>query len=362
MKNRKANFYAGPSALPFSVLEQLQQSIVDYHGIGLSLMETSHRSVEYDKVHNRAIDLVRDLLSIPDNFHILFLGGGATLQFAMVPMNFISKEASCDFIISGSWAKKAMADAKKIGSVNVLFDGKESKYSELPGSVECSPHASYLHITSNETIDGVQWQQFPNTGNVPLVADMSSDIMSRPLPMDLFGLIYAGAQKNLGPAGATMVIIRDDLLERCPDSLPAYLNYKTHAEKNSLYNTPPVLSIYALMLVLEWIQSEGGVKVMNERCKQKSSLIYNAIDTSEGFYRCNASTEFRSSMNVAFRLPSEPLEEKFIEEAENKGMIGLKGHRSVGGIRASLYNAVELSWVEALLEFMSDFRKNSGER
>jgi phosphoserine aminotransferase len=186
--------------------------------------------------------------------------------------------------------------------------------------------------------------------------------MSRPLPMDLFGLIYAGAQKNLGPAGATMVIIRDDLLERCPDDLPAYLNYKTHVEKNSLYNTPPVLSIYALMLVLEWIQSEGGVKKMSERCNQKSSLIYNAIDSSDGFYKCNVCTEFRSSMNVAFRLPSESLEGKFIKEAENKGMIGLKGHRSVGGIRASLYNAVELSWVEALIEFMADFRKNNGER
>lgn len=359
MQKRKANFYAGPSALPYPVLLKLEKSIVDYREMGLSLIETSHRSREYDGVHNRAIELLRELLSIPANFHVLFLGGGATLQFSMVPLNLLEKDKACDFAVSGSWAKKARIDAEKIGKVNVLFDGASSHYCSLPASLECTDGSSYLHITSNETIDGVQWKLFPETGSIPLVADMSSDIMSRPLDLNSFGLIFAGAQKNLGPAGVTMVIIRNDLLERCPENLPAYLNYRTHAEKNSLYNTPPVFSIYSLMLVLEWIKSEGGVEAMYQRNVQKSSLLYEAIDTSGGFYTCKVDKEFRSSMNVVFRLPSEHLENTFIGEAEKAGMIGLKGHRSVGGIRASLYNAVDPLWVEQLVDFMSEFKKKA---
>lgn len=234
---RKLNFYAGPAALPLPVLEKLQREIVDFPGIGMSLLETSHRSDEYEGVHNRAIELIRKLLGVPSNYHVLFLGGGATLQFAMVPLNFLA-DGSCDFTLTGAWASKAYKDAKKIGKVNVVFDGAEAKYTNLPSEISVNSDAAYVHLTSNETIGGLQWQSFPGTGSVPIFADMSSDILSRRIPVERFGLIYAGAQKNLGPAGTTIVIVRDDLIERCPDSLPAYLSYKTHSETNSLYNTP----------------------------------------------------------------------------------------------------------------------------
>ncbi len=354
---RKHNFYAGPSALPLPVLEELQQTMVDYHGLGLSLVETSHRSSEYDEVHESALGGIRALLDVPDTHDVLLLGGGATMQFAMVPMNLMPAGGSADIVHSGSWAQKALADIRKLGTANVLYDGSEKDFTTLadPQQIHPSADAAYLHITSNETIGGLQWKAFPQTGDVPLVADMSSDILSRRIDVSAFGLIYAGAQKNLGPAGVTVVIIRKDLLDRCPDSLPTYMSYRTHASKNSLFNTPPVFSVYALSLVMNWITSEGGLDAIAKRNVAKSAMLYRTIGSNPEFFRCPVDERYRSDMNVVFRLPSEDLEKAFIAEAGERDMIGLKGHRSVGGIRASIYNAVSTESVEALTDFMQDF-------
>ncbi len=357
---RTMNFYAGPSTLPLSVLEELAETIVDYHGSGLSLIETSHRSPMYDRVHNRAIDLVRELLGVPRSYHVLFLGGGATLQFSMVPMNLIPPGGGCDFVLSGTWAEKAMEDAEKIGNVRVVFDGRADGYVTLPRDVRTSEGSCYLHITSNETINGVQWKRFPATADVPVVADMSSDIMSRRFDAEAFGVIYAGAQKNLGAAGVTVVIIRDDLVESKRPGLTAYLRYATHAEKSSLYNTPPVFSVYTLCLVLEWVRSQGGVEEIERMNKKKSAAVYDAIDAGCGFYSSPVDRDVRSTMNVVFRLPTEEMERRFVAEAEAAGMIGLKGHRSVGGCRASLYNALPEEWADALADFMGDFLRRNG--
>ncbi len=359
--SRKFNFYAGPATLPYPVLEKIHEDILDYKGMGLSLIETSHRSKEYDQVHTDAISLVKELLELPDNYKVIFLGGGATLQFSMIPLNFLAESGSCDFTLTGSWAKKAYGDSKKCGTVNVIFDGAENNFTQMPdpASLTVNPGASYLHITSNETIQGTEWHTFPDTGDVPLIADMSSDIMSRPLPIEKFGMIYAGAQKNLGPAGVGMVILREDLLDRCPDNLTAYLNYKIHAEKNSLYNTPPVFSIYALKLVMEWVKEQGGVNAMAELAEKKSSILYDTMEQSNGYYSCPVDESSRSKMNIVFRLPNEDLEKKFIEEAKNVGMIGLKGHRSVGGCRASIYNSMPPGGVTALRDFMKNFAENN---
>lgn len=358
--SRKANFYAGPSTLPLQVLEQLRDSIVDFDHNGLSLLETSHRSPMYDSVHTDAKALVRELLSVPEEFSILFLGGGATLQFSMVPLNLLTRDNHCDFIVSGSWANKALSDARKIGNANVLFDGETSGYSTLPTDICCTPGAAYLHITSNETIDGIQWQSLPDSGGVPIVADMSSDIMSRPIDFDNVGIIYAGAQKNLGPAGVTAIIIKDEVLDRCAEGLTAYLSYRVHAEKDSLYNTPPVFSIYALGLVLRWIKECGGLSAISQRNDKKASRIYHAIDSSNGFYTGRAERHVRSNMNVAFSLQSEALEQEFLSTAQKLGMLGLRGHRSVGGCRASLYNALPLEWADNLASFMTDFAGKKG--
>lgn len=356
---RKTNFYAGPAALPLAVLQRMQHEAVDYHGLGLSLLETSHRSSEYGEVHNSAIALIRKHLNIPDNYRVLFLGGGATLQFAMVPLNFLGS-GFCDFTLTGAWANKAYKDAKVVGKVNVVYDGSQDNYTTLPDPVRASEGAAYLHLTSNETIGGLQWQRFPDGGVAPLVADMSSDILSRPIPVERFGLIYAGAQKNLGPAGTTVVIIRDDMIERCPDTLPAYLNYRTHSESNSLYNTPPVFGVYVVKLVLEWIEEQGGVANLAAANEKKAALLYETIDTSGGFYACPVDTRYRSRMNVVFRLRSEELEKRFVAEAGEHGMIGLKGHRSVGGCRASIYNATSFEGVSKLADFMQEFARTHG--
>ncbi|MBN1686926.1 MAG: 3-phosphoserine/phosphohydroxythreonine transaminase [Spirochaetales bacterium] len=357
---RKLNFYPGPSTLPLSVLEELRDTLVEYHGEGLSLLEASHRGGIYEKVHTDAVSLIRELLEVPAEFSILFLGGGATLQFAMVPLNLLSGGKSCDFVVSGSWAKKALEDAQKIGTVNILYDGASEKYSNLPDTVTCSAKASYLNITSNETIDGVQWPSLPDSGNVPLVVDMSSDIMSRRFSFGNVGVVYAGAQKNLGPAGVTVVIIRKDIVDSSPAELPAYLSYAVHAKQNSLYNTPPSFSIYALKLVLEYIKREGGLKNIEKLATKKSSLIYDAIDSSGGFYKCKVSKGKRSKMNVVFNLPTEDLEKQFLKEAAGQDMLGLPGHRSVGGCRASLYNAVPVEWAETLASFMREFASKNG--
>ncbi len=359
---RKINFYAGPSTLPLTVLQQIQEEIVDYKGAGLSLIETSHRSKEYDEVHNDAISIIKELLLVPDNYQILFLGGGATLQFSMIPLNFISGGRECDFIISGAWAKKAYSDAKKVGKVNVLFDGEKGSYTTLPdaGSIKANPGSEYLHITSNETIGGLQFHEWPDTGDVPIISDMSSDMLSRPIPVKKFGLIYAGAQKNLGPAGVTLVIIRKELLEKCPDSLTAYLNYNIHAAKNSIYNTPPVFSIYAMNLVVERIKKMGGLSEVQKVNERKASLLYDCIDELADFYNSPVDKKYRSNMNVVFRLPNEDLEKRFVEGAADEGMLGLKGHKSVGGIRASIYNSMPEDGVKSLERYMKNFAQKNG--
>ncbi len=359
---RKFNFYPGPATLPYPVLEQIQEQIVDYHGEGLSVIETSHRSPMYDAIHSETIELLRNLLGIPNNYHVLLLGGGATLQFAMVPMNLMRGKAGCDFTVSGSWAKKALSDAQKFGTVRCVYDGKENGYTTLPTSSDVVPTdgSSYLHLTSNETINGIQWSDFPNTGDVPLVADMSSDILSRPIPVEQFGILYAGAQKNIGPAGVTVVVIRDDLVHDSSDNLPAYLDYKTHVEKNSLYNTPPVFPIFAMHLVLKWLRDRGGVEEIAKVNRHKAEAVYQAIERNGEFYNSPVDNRVRSVMNVVFRLPNEELEKRFVKEAADNGMVGLKGHRSVGGCRASLYNALPLDGAQSLAGFMDTFAKKNG--
>jgi phosphoserine aminotransferase len=357
---RKLNFYAGPATLPLSVIEQIRDEMVDYHGMGMSLIETSHRGKDYEKVHNDAVSLIKDLLGLPDNYKILFLGGGATLQFSMIPLNFLHAGKVADYTLSGAWAKKAFEDANKVGKTSVIYDGKPNKYTELPESITVNPDAAYVHLTSNETIHGCEWKKFPDTGKVPLICDMSSDMLSRPIPVDKFAFIYAGAQKNLGPAGVTLVIVRDDMLERCPSTLTAYLNYKTHAEENSLYNTPPVFGIYVVKLVMEWIKKSGGLVAMEEAAKKKAAYIYDAIDACKGFYNCPVKSAYRSVMNVVFTLPNEDLSAAFIKESQALGMVGLKGHRSLGGCRASIYNAFPMEGAATLANLMKDFAKRNG--
>ncbi|NCO41470.1 MAG: 3-phosphoserine/phosphohydroxythreonine transaminase [Armatimonadetes bacterium CG_4_10_14_3_um_filter_66_18] len=360
--HRILNFNAGPSTLPLPVLEQARDEFVEFRGTGMSIVEMSHRAKPYEEVHFGAVSLIRELLDLPDHYKVLFLGGGATLQFAMVPMNLLPAGRSCDFTLTGSWAKKACDDARKIGSVSVVYDGKPVNYLSLPAPADLmlDPAAAYLHLTANETIGGVQWQSFPDAGEVPIVCDMSSDFLSRRLPVDRFGLIYAGAQKNVGPAGATVVLIRDDMLERCADTLPAYLDYRTHAEGDSLYNTPPVFALYMVKLVLEHLKAAGGLAAAEKWADQRSGLVYDAIEGSGGFYSCPVPPHCRSKMNVVFRLPSEALEKTFVAEAAAAGMEGLKGHRSVGGCRASLYNAMPIAGAEALARFMAEFAAQNG--
>jgi len=356
------NFSAGPCTLPLSALEKAQSEFVDFKGTGMSLIEMSHRSKEYDAVHMDAMDLIRELFGVPEGHKILFLGGGATLQFGMVPMNFLHKGESADYVITGSWAKKAYQDAAKVGDAKVVWDGKESNYMTLPdpGSVKASPGAAYLHLTSNETIGGVQWKRFPDGGGVPVVCDMSSDFMSRRVNVGDFDLIYAGAQKNAGPAGVTIVIVKESFLEKCPDNLPAYLNFKTHAEKDSLYNTPPVFAVYMVGLTMHWLKGIGGLEAAERLADERAKLIYGAMEKSGGFYRCPVHEPVRSKMNIVFRLPDEDLEKRFISETTEKGMIGLKGHRSVGGCRASVYNAMPVDGAGALADFMIDFARKNG--
>jgi phosphoserine aminotransferase len=359
--SRIYNFNPGPATLPLSVLEKAGSELVDYQQKGMSIVEMSHRSPEYSQVHQEATQLFRKLQGIPDNFKLLFLGGGATLQFSMVPLNLLHSGKSCDLVLSGSWAKKAYADAKEVGSVNLVYDGESDNYASLPdpGALKLDPSAAYLHMTSNETIGGIQWHTWPETGQVPIACDMSSDILSRRLPLDKFGIIYAGAQKNLGPSGVTVVAIRDDVLERCAENLPAYLSYRTHASKDSLYNTPPVFAVYLMKLVLEWLEQNGGIPAAEKWADERSAMVYGAIDQSGGFYNSPVPKKNRSKMNVVFRLPTEDLEKRFISEAAKEGMGGLKGHRSVGGCRASMYNAMPIEGAQALSDFMRDFAKKN---
>ncbi len=356
------NFSAGPSTLPLPVLETVRDEMVDYHASGLSLIEASHRGPEYSEVHANAGKLMREILGVPENYKILFIQGGATLQFAMIPMNLLHGGKPCDFTVTGTWAKKALADTKLIGKPRVIFDGKERDFMTLPAAKDLAvdPEAVYLHMTSNETIGGVQWQEWPDTGAVPIVCDMSSDFLSRQVPIEKFGLIYAGAQKNLGPAGMAVVIIRDDLLARCSDELPAYLRFKIHAENDSLYNTPPVFPIWVSALVLAHVKANGGLPWAQKLAEQRSQLIYGMIAKHGGFYRCPVAEHCRSKMNIVWRLPSEDLEKQFISEAKKAGLSGLKGHRSVGGCRASIYNAMPVEGAQALAGFMDEFARKNG--
>ena len=360
-EKRIHNFNAGPAALPLPVLQEAQAEFLDYHGSGMSICEISHRSKWFDDVINDAVARTRRLLGLDDRYEVLFIQGGASLQFAMVPMNLLGPEDAADYVNTGTWATKAIKEAKALGkNVAVVASSEDDNFSYIPKSIGFNPSAVYVHLTSNNTIKGTQWADFPDTGGVPIVADMSSDFLSRPLPMERFGMIYAGAQKNIGPAGICMVIARKDLIGRQADGLPTMLRYATYAEKNSLYNTPPCFAIYIVQLVLKWLEETiGGLAAMDEINRRKAKLLYQAIDLS-GFYRGTAAPDSRSLMNVTFRLPSEELEKKFVTEALDAGMGGLKGHRSVGGCRASIYNATGIEAVEALVDFMKDFEKRNG--
>ena len=358
---RVFNFSAGPAILPEEVLREAQADLVDYKGSGMSIMEMSHRGKEYDAVHTEAIANLKRLMGLGDEFTILFQTGGASGQFAIVPMNLLGPGQTADYINAGSWGAKAIKEAKNIGAVHVAADTSKEKPSRMPAAAELkvTPGAAYLHVTSNETIEGTQMKYVPEV-DVPLVADMSSDILSRPLPFSKFGLIYAGAQKNIGPAGVTLVAIRKDLLERSSEKIPAIFRYKTHAAESSLYNTPPCFAIYLVLLVTRWIDAQGGLAALAQRNAEKAALLYAAIDGSGGYYRGTAVQADRSDMNVTFRLPTEALEEQFVKEASAQKMKGLKGHRSVGGIRASIYNAFPRAGVEALVAFMRDFQAKNG--
>ncbi|MBM4764169.1 3-phosphoserine/phosphohydroxythreonine transaminase [Bacillus sp. B15-48] len=355
---RAYNFNAGPTALPEAVLKKAEQEWMNYNGTGMNVMEMSHRSKPYEEINDTAQSLLRKLLNIPDDYEVLFLQGGASLQFTMVPMNLLEEGKKALYVLTGSWSEKALKEAKKIGATEVVSSGKDGNYKQIPtlDASQLSTDGAYVHITSNNTIYGTQWHNFPDTQSIPLVADMSSDIMCRPIDVSKFGLIYAGAQKNLGPSGVTVVIVKKELLERSKDSLPTMLDYRTQASNNSLYNTPPTLAVYLLKLVLEWADSLGGAAALEKLNKQKADLLYNEIDGSNGFYKGHAELDSRSLMNVTFTLENQELTDAFLAEAKQRGFTGLNGHRSVGGCRASIYNAVPLEHVEVLAQFMKEFR------
>ncbi len=359
--DRVFNFSPGPAVLPLPVLEQIQSEMLSLPGCGASILEISHRSKPFLDILDATKDRLRRLLGIPNDFDILFLQGGSRLQFSMIPLNLLGGTGkSADYVLTGSWGKYAHQEAVKEGKIRVVWDGKATNYDRLPGSGELQfdPNAAYAYITSNETIQGVQFPAEPETGNVPLVSDASSDFLCRPIPLQKYGLIYACAQKNAGAAGVTVVIIRRDLLERSQDSLPGYLNFKNHSVENSLWNTPPTFGVYVMGLVTKWLLEDvGGLEAMHRRNRNKAQLLYETIDDSGGFYRGHAQPNCRSLMNVTFRMPSESLEKEFVAEGARRQLDGLAGHRSVGGIRASIYNAMPVEGVEALRDFMVDFRE-----
>ena len=360
-ENRIFNFNAGPAALPLEVLEEIKESFLNFGGSGMSITEISHRSALFDDVINDAVARTRRLLKLDDTFHVLFIQGGASLQFCMIPMNLLGGGDTADYVNTGTWSAKAIKEAEIQGkTINVAASSEDKNFSYIPKNITFNNNAVYVHITSNNTIKGTQWASYPDTGGIPLIADMSSDMMSRPFDAGKFGLIYAGAQKNIGPAGVCMVIIRDDMLKRVPDTLPSMLKYTTYASKNSMYNTPPCFAVYLVQLVLKWLEETvGGLEKMQQINQEKARLLYDAIDTG-GFYRGTAETDSRSFMNVTSRLPDETLEKQFVEQALKNGLGGLKGHRSVGGCRASIYNATSLAAVEALVDFMKTFEQKNG--
>ncbi len=371
--SRKINFNAGPAALPLPALERAQKELIDFAGSGMSVMEHSHRGKEYEAVHDEAIALIRELLGVPASYEVLFLQGGATSLFAEIPMNFLDKGKTAQYLVTGAWGEKALGEAKLVSalfgaSVAVqnlgVGEGKEKKYTRVPApsEVKLDPGAAYLHITSNETIHGVEFnvessRAFPNTGAVPLVADMSSDFLWRSFDVTKFGLAYAGAQKNIGPSGVVVVVISKELVEKGRKDIPKIFQFRTHAENKSLYNTPPTFGVYMIRNVLSWVKDQGGLAKVEQVNRKKAARLYGVIDKNSQFFRSPVEKESRSVMNVVFRLPSEELEATFIAEAKKRGMVGLKGHRSVGGIRVSMYNAASYEWVDTLAGFMEEFSR-----
>jgi phosphoserine aminotransferase len=356
------NFNAGPAALPLEALERAQREMLDFAGTGMSIIEHSHRGKAYEAVHGEAISLISELLAVPDTHQILLLQGGASQQFAVVPMNLLGPGQSADYIVNGAWGKKAFQEAKTIGTVRSAFGGDpEAKPARVPkqSELELDAKAAYVHLTSNETIGGNQFHAFPDTGKVPLIADMSSDILWKPIDVSRFALIYAGAQKNIGPSGVALVIVRKDLVASGRTDIPKIFRYSTHAAENSLYNTPSTFAIYLVRNVLEIVKRTGGLAAMEQRNREKAKLVYDAIDARPDFFTCPVEREARSTMNVVFNLPTQELEAEFLAASQKQGMVGLKGHRSVGGIRASIYNAVPVEWVRALADLMNGFHKGA---
>ncbi|HTM45082.1 MAG TPA: 3-phosphoserine/phosphohydroxythreonine transaminase [Polyangiaceae bacterium] len=356
---RVKNFNAGPAALPLAALERAQAELLDINGSGMSIMEHSHRGKVYEAIHNEAIALIRELAGVPDSYHVLFLQGGASQQFAQVPMNLLKAGQSADYVVTGTWSQKAVSEAKGIGQVKIAATTEQDgKFRRIPkqSELKLSSDAAYVHITTNNTIAGTQWHYVPEVGSVPLVADMSSDILWKPLDVTKFGLIYAGAQKNLGPSGVTLVIVRKDLVETGRTDIPKIFRYGTHAAENSLYNTPPTFGIYLLRNVLAEMKKQGGLAAVEKLNRQKADMLYKAIEARADLYKCPIDADSRSTMNVVWNLPTEDQETAFVAAATKAGLVGLKGHRSVGGVRASIYNAVPLEAVQALADFMRDFK------
>lgn len=362
--HRVHNFAAGPAVMPLPVLEEIQRDLIALPSVGMSVLEISHRSKTFEAILKQAETDIRTLGSVPSNYQVLFLQGGASTQFSMVPMNLLGAGSTADYIDTGSWAEKAIKEAKKVGTVSVAATTKADKYTRVPAQSELklTPGAAYVHVTSNNTIEGTEWKTLPDVGGAPLVSDTSSDMFSRPIDVARHALIYAGAQKNMGPAGVTVVIVRDDMLQRSAEkksALPSMLNYAVHAENGSLYNTPPAFAVYALGLVMKWLIGKGGLAAIATVNQRKAATLYAEIDRT-GFYRGTAQKDSRSLMNVTFRLATEELESAFVKEATAAGLDGLKGHRSVGGMRASLYNAFPEEGVNALVSFMKEFERKRG--
>ena len=360
-QTRIFNFSAGPAVLPREVLEEVQRDLIELPGVGMSILEISHRSKPFDEIMAGCEADLRSLAGVPDGYRVLFLQGGASLQFSMVPMNLLPPGGSADYIVTGTWAQKAVKEAKRVGAVKIAASTESDNFTRVPKQQELTldPGAAYVHYTTNNTIYGTEWHDVPAVGSVPLVADASSDIFSRPIDIAKYALIYAGAQKNLAPAGVTLVIIRDDMVKRTPASLPTMLQYSVHVENQSLYNTPPVFAIYVMRLVLKWLIRQGGLAAIEKQNARKADKLYAEIDRT-GFYRGHAQKDSRSRMNVTFRLPTEELEKKFVKESTAAGLDGLKGHRSVGGLRASIYNAFPEAGVDALVQFMKAFEQKNG--
>jgi phosphoserine aminotransferase len=358
---RIVNFSAGPAVLPVEVLEEAQRDLMALPGVGMSVLEISHRSTTFDEILEGCEADLRTLAGIPSNYHVLFLQGGASLQFSMVPMNLLPPGGSADYVVTGVWSQKAVQEAKRHGGVQIAGSSESDKFSRIPTQSELTfdSAAAYVHITTNNTIYGTEWQYVPDTGSVPLVADTSSHMYSRPIEVSKYGLIYAGAQKNLAPAGLTLVIMRDDLVKRTPSTLPTMLQYGVQADNKSMYNTPPVFAIYIMRLVMKWLLKQGGLAAIEQQNIRKADKLYAEIDRT-GFYRGHAKNDSRSRMNVTFRLPSEDLEKRFVKESTAAGLDGLKGHRSVGGLRASIYNAFPESGIDALVAFMREFERKAG--